>query len=144
MQCWNRNQNQNWDKFQTLLKHNTSHLWSYCWTRICQKWPSPASFGSGRSSVTISACRCCEDIFRCLRMSKVKVGSKDQQQVGNRQSWEAVLQLVAKIMAVLWQYSWQTCTNITSSHICHKFTYLKYVWHIYAIFNICMTLISFI
>jgi hypothetical protein len=33
----------------------------------------------------------------------VKVGSKDQQQVGNRRSWEAVLQLVAKIMAVLWQ-----------------------------------------
>jgi len=30
----------------------------------------------------------------------VKVGSKDQQQVGNRRSWEAVLQLVAKIMAV--------------------------------------------
>ena len=40
MQCSVKIRTEIWDKFQTLLKH---HLWSHCWTHICQKWPSPAS-----------------------------------------------------------------------------------------------------
>jgi hypothetical protein len=52
-------------------------------------------------------------------MSKVKVGSKDQQQVGSWRSWEADLQLVAKIMAVCkWNDSpalwWQIVTYTLS------------------------------
>jgi hypothetical protein len=36
------------------------------------------------------------------------------------------------------QYTWQTCTNKTTSHICHKFTCLTYVHTTYLI---CMSYI---